>query len=166
MNSDVAFECNETFSVISIHSDPNKMYSPTRDIFVDDDDITVVTSNVSEGSTTSLALAGTEVTRMPPHKLPKWGYAAMTISSNEAIADSGATQIFFVDCITHQQPATNNVSAKGCFSRWAQGNVNTYVQHYNPRPPPNARGPYHPGVVHCLPVRDPCPNSSGMHGYI
>ena len=75
------------------------MYSPTRDIFVDDDDITVVTSNVSEGSPTSLALAGTEVTRMPPHKLPKWGYAAMTIASNEAIAESGATQIFFVDCI-------------------------------------------------------------------
>ena len=75
------------------------MYSPTREKFVDDDNITVVTSNVSGGSTTSLALAGMEATRMPTHKLPKWGYAAMTIALNEAIADSGATQIFVMDDI-------------------------------------------------------------------
>ena len=91
------------------------MYSSTREIIVDDDDITVVTSNVLEGSSTSFESVRTEAGRMlrrthrnmqhgifssiAPHKLPKWGYAAMKIASNEAIADSGATQIFVMDGI-------------------------------------------------------------------
>jgi hypothetical protein len=54
MNSDVAFKCRETFSVISIESDPTQIFSPAHEILVDDDDITVVTSNVSEGSTKSI----------------------------------------------------------------------------------------------------------------
>ena len=115
MSSDVAFKCNETFSVISIASDPTKMYSPACEIIVDDDNITVITSNVSEGLTTSLESARTEASLMhrhkhgntqdsifssiTPHKLPKWGYAAMKIALNEAIADSGATQILNMDKI-------------------------------------------------------------------
>jgi hypothetical protein len=115
MSSDVAFKCNETFSVISIALDPTKMYPPAREIIIDDDDITAVTSNVSEGSTTSLESARTEASQMhrcmhrntqdsifssiAPHKLPKWGYSAMRIASNEAIAALGANQIFVMDGI-------------------------------------------------------------------
>ena len=112
MKGKVAFKCNETFSVISIASDPTQLFFPAHEILVDDDDITIVTSNVSEGSTTSL-----ESTRLPrdqmrttmhhdsifstiaPQQQQKWVYAAMTIASNEAIADSGATQIFVMDGI-------------------------------------------------------------------
>jgi hypothetical protein len=34
-----------------------------------------------------------------PRQESKWAYAALTIASNEAIADSGATQIFVMDGI-------------------------------------------------------------------
>jgi hypothetical protein len=70
------------------------MFSPINEIIVDDDDITVVTSNVSNGSTTSLESA---FSSFAPRQQSKWAYAAMTIASNEAIADSGATQIFIMD---------------------------------------------------------------------
>jgi len=46
MVGNVAFKCNETFSVISTSSDPTQMFSSISDLVVDDDDITVVTSNV------------------------------------------------------------------------------------------------------------------------
>ena len=70
------------------------MFSPIYEIILDDDDITVVTSNVSNGSTTSLESA---FSSFAPRQQSKWAYAAMTIASNEAIADSGATQIFITD---------------------------------------------------------------------
>ena len=54
MVSDVVFKCNENFSVISTALDPTIMFSPVNEIIMDDDDITVVTSNSSIGSTTSL----------------------------------------------------------------------------------------------------------------
>ena len=57
MVGNVAFKCNETFSLISTSSDPTHMFSPVSDLVVDDDDITVVTSNVSDGTTKSLELA-------------------------------------------------------------------------------------------------------------
>jgi hypothetical protein len=57
MVGNVAFKCNETFSVISTVSDPTQMFSPISELVVDDDDITVVTSNVSDGSTMSLESA-------------------------------------------------------------------------------------------------------------
>jgi len=63
---------------------------------VDDDDITVITSNVSDGSTTSLESAFSSVAAQ---QASKWAYATMTIATNEAIADSGATQIFIMDGI-------------------------------------------------------------------
>jgi hypothetical protein len=53
MSSNVAFKCNETFSVISIASDPTQIFSPAHEVIVDDDDITAVTSNFSTESTTS-----------------------------------------------------------------------------------------------------------------
>ncbi len=58
---------------------------------MDDDDITDVTSNVSDGSTTSLESVFSSFTTATGE------YTAMTIASNEAIADSGATQIFVMD---------------------------------------------------------------------
>ena len=96
MVGNVAFKCNETFSVMSTASDPTQMFSPISELVVDDDDITVVTSNVSDGSTTSLESA---FSLFAPRQASKWAYAAMTIASTEAIADSGATQIFDMDGI-------------------------------------------------------------------
>ena len=96
MSSDVAFKCNETFSVISIASDPTQIIPPTHEILVDDDDITDITSNVSEGSTKTIESAFSSFT---PRQASTWAYATMTIASNEAIADSGANQIFVVDGI-------------------------------------------------------------------
>ena len=61
---------------------------------MDDDNITVVTSNVSDGSTTSLELA---FSSFAPRQQSKWAYATRAIASNEAIADLGATQIFVTD---------------------------------------------------------------------
>jgi hypothetical protein len=96
MNGNVAFKCNETFSVISTASDPTQMVSPVSEVVMDDDDITVVTSNVSDGSTTSLESA---FSSFAPRQASKWAYAVMTIASTEAIADSGGTQIFVMDGI-------------------------------------------------------------------
>ena len=70
------------------------MFSPVNEIILDDDDITVVTSNVSNGLTTSLESA---FSSFAPWQQSRWAYAAMTIASNEAIADLGATQIFIMD---------------------------------------------------------------------
>jgi hypothetical protein len=61
MVDNVAFKCNGTFSVISTSSDPTKMFSPISEVVVDDDDITVITSNVSGGSTNSLESAFSSV---------------------------------------------------------------------------------------------------------
>jgi hypothetical protein len=94
MVGNIAFECYETFSVISTTSDPALLFSPVSEFIVDDDDITVVTSNVSNGSTTSLESA---FSSFAPRQQSKCAYNTMTIASNEAIADSGATQIFVMD---------------------------------------------------------------------
>ena len=119
MSSNVAFKCNETFSDISIASDPTQIFSPAHEVIVDDDNITNVTSNVSTGSTMSLdsersdayTYASMSTSMHPtknqqlafssftPRQALKWAYAAMTIASSEAIADSGATQIFVMDGI-------------------------------------------------------------------
>jgi len=63
---------------------------------VDDEDITVITSNVSDGSTTSLESA---FSSFASQQASKWAYATMTIATNEEIADLGATQIFVTDGI-------------------------------------------------------------------
>jgi len=81
------------------------MFSPVSEIIVDDDDITVVTSNVSNGSKTSLESA---FSSFAPRQQSKWAYAMKAIASNEAIADLGATQIFVMD----GTPVHN--SAGGC----------------------------------------------------
>jgi hypothetical protein len=96
MVGNVAFKCNETFLVISTALDPTQLFSPVSELVVDDDDITVVTSNVLDGSTTSLESA---FSLYAPRQASKWAYAAMTIASTDAIADSGATQIFVMDGI-------------------------------------------------------------------
>jgi len=71
------------------------MFSPVNEIILDDDVITVVTSNVSNGSMPSLKLAFSSFALRQEQS--KWAYAAMTIAWNEAILDSGATQIFIMD---------------------------------------------------------------------
>jgi hypothetical protein len=88
-------------------------------VIVDDDDITVVTSNVSTGSTGSIESEKSDAYKyapmrtsthpttkqqlafssFAPRQASKLAYAAMTIASTEAIADSGATQIFVMDGI-------------------------------------------------------------------
>ena len=115
---------------MSVELDPTQIFYPAHEVIVDDNDIAVVTSNVSTGSTSSLASTGAHGSqmrtcthhaptniRMQPRTHPmkplesafsssfvprqesKWAYAALTIASNEAIADSGATQIFVMDGI-------------------------------------------------------------------
>jgi hypothetical protein len=105
------------------------MFSPVNKIVVDNDDITIVTSNVSSGSTSSFSTAFSSVAQALPTRydskngnafsfpLPiltaapaqqsKWVYAALTIASNETIADSGTTQIFFMDgTLVHNEQKT------------------------------------------------------------
>jgi hypothetical protein len=95
------------------------MLSPVNEVVVDDDDITVITSNVSSRSTASFSTAFSliaqalpmrynnknrntfpfppPISTAAPEQQSKWAYTALTIASNEAIADSGATQIFIMD---------------------------------------------------------------------
>jgi hypothetical protein len=94
MIGNVAFKCYETFSVISTTSDPALLFSPVSEFIVDDYNITVITSNVSNGSTTSLELA---FSLFAPKQQSKCAYNTMTIAANKAIADLGATQIFVMD---------------------------------------------------------------------
>jgi hypothetical protein len=99
--------------------DPTIIFSPVNEVVIDNDDITIVTSNVSSGPTSSFSMAISLVDQalqtrygsrngnaflFPPPILiaapvqtSKWAYAAITITSNEAIADLGATQIFVMD---------------------------------------------------------------------
>ncbi len=74
--------------------DPSLLFSPVSEFIVDDDDITIVTSNVSNGLTTSLESA---FSSFAPRQQSKCAYTTMMITSNEAIADLGATQIFVID---------------------------------------------------------------------
>ena len=116
MSSDIAFKCNDTFSVISIASDPTQIFPPANEILVDDDDITVVTSNILEGSTKSIESA---FSSFAPQQASKWAYAAMTIASNEAIADSGATQIYVMDGIpVHNRRKTTCPLKVALADRW------------------------------------------------
>jgi hypothetical protein len=84
MVGNVVFKCYETFSVISTTLDPALLFSTVSKFIVDDDDITVVTSNVLNGSTMSFESAFSS-------------FAPRQQASNEAIADSGTTQILVMD---------------------------------------------------------------------
>jgi hypothetical protein len=100
--------------------DPSIILAPVNEVVVDDDDIIVVTLNVLLGSTSSFSTAFSSVapaqqsrwspngnrnvlpvpppTANAPAHQSQWAYAALTsIASNEAIADSGASQIFIMD---------------------------------------------------------------------
>jgi hypothetical protein len=86
-------------------------------MIIGDNDITVVTSNVSTGSRGSIesekldantytpmrmstnptTIQQSAFSSFSPRHASKWAYAAMTIALTEAIADSGATQIFVMD---------------------------------------------------------------------
>ncbi len=70
------------------------MFSPVSEFIVDNDDITVVTSNILNGLTTSLESA---FSLFAPRQQSKCAYATMTIASNEAIADLDVTQIYVMD---------------------------------------------------------------------
>jgi hypothetical protein len=95
------------------------MFSLVNEVVVDDDDITVVTSNVSSRSTSSFSTAFSLVAQALPTRYnnkngnafpfppliltaapaqqSKWAYAGLTIALNKAITDSGTTQIFVMD---------------------------------------------------------------------
>jgi hypothetical protein len=80
---------------MSIILDPSIISAPVHEVIVDNDDIIVVTSNVLSDSTSSFS---TVFSSVAPAQQSQWAYAALTsIASNEAIADSGATQIFITD---------------------------------------------------------------------
>jgi hypothetical protein len=88
------------------------IFTPVNELIVNDDDIIVVTSNDSSGSTSCFLTAFSLIapaqqskirTRnknafpflppilVAPVQQSKWAYAALTIALNEAIADLGAT---------------------------------------------------------------------------
>jgi hypothetical protein len=71
--------------------DPKITFTPDKYTTISDDDITVVTSNVSDGRNIDYQTAFT--TNVPTKQSRPQG----TITPNEAIADSGATQIFIME---------------------------------------------------------------------
>ena len=71
--------------------DPKITFTPDKYTTISDDDITVVTSNVSDGTNIDYQTAFT--TNVPTKQSRPQG----TITPNEAIADSGATQIFVME---------------------------------------------------------------------
>jgi hypothetical protein len=95
------------------------MFSPVNEVVVDNGDITIVTSKVLSRSTSSFSTAFSLVAQalptrynsknenaflFPPPILTaapaqqsKWVYTVLTIASNKAIADPGATKIFIMD---------------------------------------------------------------------
>jgi hypothetical protein len=73
--------------------DPTIQFSPIGDVIIDNDDTTIVTSNVSDGLTSGFLTAFSLIAQKQQSK----AYAAINIAPNEAIADSGATQIFVME---------------------------------------------------------------------
>jgi hypothetical protein len=71
--------------------DPKITFTPDRYTTISNDDITVVTSNVSDG--TNIEYQTAVITNVPSKQSRPQG----TITHNETIADSGATQIFFME---------------------------------------------------------------------
>jgi hypothetical protein len=69
------------------------MYTPLSDITIEDNDITVVTSNVSDGTSITYQTVFSASTPAIQSSLQ----AVFTIAPNDAIADSGATQIFVME---------------------------------------------------------------------
>jgi hypothetical protein len=92
IDGNVACKC-KAFSVISTTLDPTIQFSHISDVIIDNDDITVVTSNVSDGSTSGFLTVFSSIAQKQQSK----AYAAFNIAPNEAIADSGATQIFVME---------------------------------------------------------------------
>ena len=68
------------------------MFSPVSEIILDDDDITAITNVWMDRTSLESAFS-----LFAPRQQSKWAYAMKAIASNEAIADSGATQIFVMD---------------------------------------------------------------------
>ncbi len=73
--------------------DPTFTYTPISNITIEDDDITVITSNVSDG--TSITYQTVSSASAP--KIQSSLQAVFTIAPNDAIADLGAKQIFVME---------------------------------------------------------------------
>jgi hypothetical protein len=73
--------------------DPTFTYTPISNITIEDDDITVVTSNVSDGTSITYQTVFFASAPMIQSSLQ----AVFTIAPNDAIADSGASQIFVME---------------------------------------------------------------------
>jgi hypothetical protein len=87
---EVACKCNP-FSVITTALDPKITFTPNRYTTISNNDITVVTSNVFDG--TNIEYQTSFTTNVPTKQSCPQG----TITPNEAIADLGATQIFVME---------------------------------------------------------------------
>jgi hypothetical protein len=100
--------------------DPTIIFSPINEVVIEDDDITVVTLNVSSGSTSSFSMAFSSVDQALQMRYGSRNRKGVSVSTtnfdccssadietgiccdnycikNKAIADSGATQIFVMD---------------------------------------------------------------------
>ena len=177
------------FQFISIALEPTQIFSPAHEILVDDNDIAVVTSNVSESSMKSPQSEKTTGSQMrtrthhapnniqmrmrmhptknlesafslfAPRQESKWAYAAMTIASNEAIADSGATQIFVMDGIPVHNKRKTMCPLKAALADECRVMSSHVCDIIIPGLPTTLTK-----VVNCLPIGNPCPHSSRMHG--
>jgi hypothetical protein len=103
--------------------DPTIKFSPVNDVIIDNDIITVVTSNVSDGSTSGFSMAFSSIAQKQQSK----AYAAFNIAPNEAIADLGATQIFVMEGTPVLNKTKDHVSSQGRVGQWLPGTVHAYV---------------------------------------
>ncbi len=96
--------------------DPTIQFSPIGNAIIDNDDITVVTSNVLDGSTSGFLAAFSLIAQKQQSK----AYAAFNIAPNEAIADSGATQIVAMEGtpVLNKQKTTCPLKVALADGRW------------------------------------------------
>jgi hypothetical protein len=61
----------KAFSVISIASDPTIQFSPVGDVIIDNDNITIITSNVSDCLTSGFLMAFSLIAQKQQYERPK-----------------------------------------------------------------------------------------------
>jgi hypothetical protein len=104
---------------------PTKLCSSAQDIKDIDDNVTIVASNMSNGSTHSYKA------RALTHILNQSEFSGATFCLNikDAIADSGARQIFVKEGTTviNKPKTKNDTTPQGYACQWEAGYVHTYV---------------------------------------
>jgi hypothetical protein len=95
---------------------------------MDDNDITVPTSNVANNRWTIKSYCTHALEHIVHQKLAG---GVFQLPKKHAIANSDATQIFVMDGIPGNQQTANNATATSRTGGWSPGHVHTYVRHPN-----------------------------------